>query len=144
VSHTYRFSIQVITDFTHAADVLVYRLHKAGFSVISDVDVQRMLQEKVTVDVGRYRVLSVCNPWVAHEALRAEPDCGLLLPTTIAIREDQNDSVTISFSMPELVFALSGRNDLVMLGKELRLRLEVVCDAVTRELMESPLAVAAD
>jgi uncharacterized protein (DUF302 family) len=122
----------------------MYRLRKAGFTVISDIDLQMMLQEKLTVDVGRYRVLSVCNPWVAHEALRAEPDCGLLLPTTIAIREDPNDTVTISFLMPELVFALSGRTDLVMLGKELRLRLETVCDAVTRELMESPLAVAAD
>jgi Domain of unknown function DUF302 len=126
------------------SDYDILSLQKAGFRIVFDADVQAMLKEKLAVDVGRYRLLSVCNAWLTHQAISIEPDSGLLVLSTIAVREEKHRWVRISFSAPDEVLALAGRNDLLMLGKELRFRLEAVCDAVARELMKLPLAVAAD
>jgi len=130
MSRTYGFSIQIGRDFDRALDVLTQELKKQGFGIVSDIDLQAIFKEKLAVDDGRYRILGVCNPWVAHQALRADPDIGLLLPCNVVIREDKEGIVNIAFTAPEALLGLVNRTDLVKLGMEIRQRLERVRDVV--------------
>jgi uncharacterized protein (DUF302 family) len=133
MNRTYGFSIQFGTDFDHAADVLTRELKKQGFGIVTDINLQAIFKEKLAVDDGPYRILGVCNPWVAHQALRADPDIGLLLPCNVIVRQGKQELVTIAFTAPEALLGLVYRTDLVNLGMEIRQRLEKVRDALLDE-----------
>jgi uncharacterized protein (DUF302 family) len=134
MSCIYGFSVKFDTDFDRAVDVVTRELKKQGFGIVSDIDLQAIFKEKLAVDEGRYRILGACNPWVAHQALRADPDIGLLLPCNVVVREDKEGIVTIAFTAPETLLGLVYRTDLVKLGMEIRHRLERVRDAVAATL----------
>jgi uncharacterized protein (DUF302 family) len=125
--------MQFGTDFDHALDVLTQELKKQGFGIVTDINLQAIFKEKLAVDEGRYRILGVCNPWVAHQALRVEPDIGLLLPCNVVVRQGKEELVTIAFTAPEALLGLVYRTDLVKLGMEIRQRLEKVRDALLAE-----------
>ena len=133
MSGTYGFSIQFGGDFDCVLDAVTRELKKQGFGIVSDINLQAIFKEKLAVDEGRYRILGACNPWVAHQALRADPDIGLLLPCNVVIREDKEGIVTVAFTAPEALLGLVYRTDLVKLGMEIRQRLERVRDAVAAE-----------
>ena len=80
MSHTYGFSIPAGQDFEHAVEVVTRELKKQGFGIVSDIDLQAIFKDKLAINDNRYRILGACNPSMAHQALRAEPDIGLLLP----------------------------------------------------------------
>ena len=133
MSMTYGFSIQYGTDFDRALELLTRELKKQGFGIISDINLQAIFKEKLAIDEGRYRILGVCNPWVAHQALRADPDVGLLLPCNVVVRQAKDELVTIAFTAPEALLGLVYRTDLVKLAMEIRQRLEKVRDALVDE-----------
>jgi uncharacterized protein (DUF302 family) len=129
--------MQFGTDFDHALDVLTRELKKQGFGIVTDINLQAIFKEKLAVDEGRYRIIGVCNPWVAHQALRAEPDIGLLLPCNIVVRQGREEPVTIAFTAPEALLGLVYRNDLVKLAMEMRQRLEKVRDGLVDDLRKA-------
>ena len=142
MSCIYGFSVKFDTDFDRAVDVVTRELKKQGFGIVSDIDLQAIFKEKLAVDEGRYRILGACNPWVAHQALRADPDIGLLLPCNVVVREDKEGIVTVAFTAPETLLGLVYRTDLVKLGMEIRHRLEKVRDAVAAELKNAVARVS--
>src|SRR5262245_27306685 len=133
MNRTYGFSMQFGTDFDHALDVLTRELKKQGFGIVTDINLQAIFKEKLAVDEGRYRILGVCNPWVVHQALRTDPDIGLLLPCNVVVRQGKEEVVTIAFTAPEALLGLVYRTDLVKLGMEIRQRLEKVRDVLLEE-----------
>ena len=134
MSSGYSFSMQAGQDFNRAIDAVARELKKQGFGIVTDIDLQSIFKEKLGVDEGRYRILGACNPWVAHQALRADPNIGLLLPCNVVVREDRDGAVTVAFTSPESLLGLVYRTDLVKLGMEVRRRLEQVRDAVAEEM----------
>jgi uncharacterized protein (DUF302 family) len=128
------YEIQLAGDFERALESVTRELKKQGFGIVSDINLQAIFKEKLAVDDGRYRILGVCNPWVAHQALRADPDIGLLLPCNVVVRQGRDELITISFTAPEALLGLVYRTDLVKLGMEIRHRLEKVRDAVAAEM----------
>ena len=134
---TYGFSIQFTGDFERALEVVTRELKKQGFGIVSDINLQTIFKDKLAVDEGAYRILGVCNPWVAHQALRADPDIGLLLPCNVVVRQNRDELVTIAFTAPETLLGLVYRTDLVKLAMEIRHRLELVRDAVAAEMTKA-------
>ena len=100
-----------LTDvsFAQALDKTIDVLRAEGFGVLSDIDVQHAMKEKLGATMLPYRILGACNPSLALEALQAEPDIGLLLPCNVIVREDSSGRVVVGFLNPQTMVGLVGR-----------------------------------
>jgi uncharacterized protein (DUF302 family) len=134
MNKTYGFSVEAGKDFERILSLVTKELKAQGFGIVADIDLRKIFNEKLGIDDGQYRILSVCNPSLAHQAIRAEANIGLLLPSNVVVRQDQDGFVTIAFTAPEALLGLVYRDNLVKLGEEVRKRLEKVRDAVLAEV----------
>ncbi len=106
-------------------------LHKEGFGVLTEIDVKATLKQKLDVDFRPYRILGACNPQLAHQALSAETDIGLLLPCNVVVYEDDDEGTSVVGILdPGVQLGVTGRDDINHLADEVRTRLSRVLDAL--------------
>ncbi len=114
-----------------AVSAVTVALSEEGFGVLTEIDVQATLKKKLNIERSAYRILGACNPQLAHQALEADPDIGLLLPCNVIVREEADGSTTVGFIEPAVMLGVTGRSDLVPLADEVKSRLKRVRDALT-------------
>jgi uncharacterized protein (DUF302 family) len=84
---TYYFAKTVDMPFQQAVERTVAALKDHGFGVLTKIDVQYTLKEKLGVDFRPYVILGACNPRMAHQALEAEDKIGTMLPCNVIVQE---------------------------------------------------------
>ena len=93
---SYYYSKSRSATFEEALARVADALKKEGFGILTEIDVQATLKNKLGVDFEPYRILGACNPPFAHQALLAEPNIGVLLPCNVVVRETKPGMIEIS------------------------------------------------
>ena len=123
VTHTaYSFSRQLDLPYETALENVKEALKREGFGVLTEVDVQKTLREKLDTDFRRYDIIGACNPALAYKALQSELQVGLLLPCNVIVYEEGDGSVVAVFD-PEAAMNLAGNPALRSVAAEAKERL---------------------
>ena len=124
--------IAIAGPFAAALDKVTAALKQEGFGVLSDIDIQKAMQEKLGVAMPAYRILGACNPPLAHRALQAEPEIGLLLPCNVTVRELSDGSIGVGFLDPQMMVQLTANDAIAGVADDAAQRLGRVREALAK------------
>jgi len=124
----YGFSISMKGSMNEVCDKVTEALKAEGFGVLTEIDVQATLKQKINVDRKPYKILGACNPKLAHQAISAEPDIGLLLPCNVVVREEDDGSMTVAFMDPAAVLSMVDNAQVHEIAPQVKTKLEKVRD----------------
>lgn len=124
------FGKPVDGNFDDVVGTVTEELKKEGFGVLSEIDVAGTLKKKLDEDMPPYRILGACNPTLAHQAVTAVPEIGLLLPCNVLVREDETGQVHVSFMDPGAVLGLVDNPQVVPLAEQVKEKLQRVLAAL--------------
>jgi len=106
-------------------------LQKEGFGILTEIDVRATLKMKLDVDFRPYKILGACSPPLAHQALTAELDIGLLLPCNVVVYEgDSEGTSVVAVINPRVQLGITGRDDINPLADEVGTRIQRVLEAL--------------
>ncbi len=128
----YGFHATLDVPFDQAVDRVMAALKQEGFGVLSDIDVRSAMKEKLGLDMPAYRILGACNPPLAHKALQADPDVGLLLPCNVVVRQEGEGHVTVAFVDPMVMMEMVKQPEVQRVAEDAAQRLHRVCEGLGR------------
>lgn len=125
------FNVYLETDYEAALERVIAALKEEGFGVLTEIDVQSTLKKKLDVDFRPYKILGACNPPLAHRALSAAPNVGMLLPCNVTVSDEGDGRILVSLINPEVMLGVVDDPTLVEVTHDARERLERVAASLS-------------
>lgn len=129
----YAFSVELEMPFVQALETVVQALKEEKLGIVSDVDVQAIMREKLKESRPAYHILGACAPALAKRVLEADPEAGALLPCNIIVRELDPGRTGVTFMDPIVVLGLAKDKTIDEVGHEARAQLTRVRDRLSGE-----------
>lgn len=126
---SYYLSKTLVLPFDQALQRTVEALKKEGFGILTEIDVQATLKNKLNADFRPYRILGACNPPFAHKALLAERHIGIMLPCNVIVQQAEGGT-EVSAVEPLAAMAPVQNPDLADVAKEVSNKLRRVIDSL--------------
>ena len=123
-THTYTLSGSTTLPFADAVERVRETLKEEGFGVLTEIDVQATLREKLGEEVPPYLILGACTPSYAHRALATEPELGALLPCNVVVYVQEDGTTRVSGVDPVAMLGIVGRADLEPMADEIEEKVE--------------------
>jgi uncharacterized protein (DUF302 family) len=125
------YTLSATTDlpFAEAVERVREELAADGFGVLCEIDVQATMKAKLGVDGEPYTILGACNPPLAHRALQAEPELGVLLPCNVVVYV-RNGETHVAAVDAERMLSIVGNEELAPIAADVRARLAAVVERV--------------
>lgn len=127
------FEIQVDHPYEDVLEMVKTALKEEGFGVLTSIDVQNTLKEKLDIDFRPYTIFGACNPPLAHRALNQDATAGLLLPCNVTVEAFDETSSLVRIADPEVILTVSslkGNRELSNVAREAHGRLERVAKSL--------------
>jgi uncharacterized protein (DUF302 family) len=128
----YAMTARTRASFTEASTRIREALQAQGFGVLTEIDVQSTLREKLGEQMERYLILGACNPSLAHRALSADRSVGLLLPCNVVVRA-AGDSTIVEALDPRVIAAVAGQPELTDIAEDAAARLRAALETLPPE-----------
>lgn len=129
----YAHTVTVDLSFAEAVQATRQALTDQGFGVLTEIDVASVFTAKLgaaaATEVGEQLILGACNPQLAHRALRADPDVGVLLPCNVVIRH-RADTTVVQALDPQLLAGVSENAEVAAVAADADARLRAALDVV--------------
>jgi len=129
---TYSYQKKVNLSYEQALEKTTQELQKEGFGVLTEIDVKATMKKKLNIDYNKYKILGACNPPLAHQALSADPEMGVLLPCNVIVYEVEGGKTVVSAIDAAAMFSVVGRVDILPVAEEVNRKLKKVIDNVSK------------
>ncbi len=123
----YGYKKIVSYPFEKALEKTIEELKKEGFGILTTIDLQAKMKEKLNKDMERYVILGACNPPLAFEAIEAEKEIGLLLPCNVIVYETSG-KVHVSAVIPSVAMGFIQNQKLASVAAQVEPKLKAVID----------------
>lgn len=104
-------------SYDEAVSRVTEELSEVGFGILTEIDVRATLEKKLGERFKRYVILGACNPQLAHRALSADDNIGLLLPCNVVVAETEEGS-EVAYARPEALLGMAGNDELAPVAEE--------------------------
>lgn len=127
----YYFSKTVEGTFEEVTAKTKTELKKQGFGVITEIDMDAKLKEKLDdVDLRPYKILGVCNPAYAWKTIQVEENIGLFLPCKVLVKDLGNGKVEVVMVDPAALMGMLGNKELVKIAEEVSVKFRTALNSI--------------
>jgi uncharacterized protein (DUF302 family) len=127
-AETYTLTVTIDADLATADELVRAALKEEGFGVLTEIDVEATLREKLGAEIGGYRILGACNPGLAQRGLVADADLGALLPCNVVLRAGDGGGTDVVAADPLAMLGVSNADGLDEVAAEARAGIERALD----------------
>jgi uncharacterized protein (DUF302 family) len=115
-------------EFDTVIEQVTEELKKEGFGVLTQIDVQQTLKNRIDADIRKYRILGACNPQFAYKAIQNEDKIGVFLPCNVLVSENADGDVEVSAVDPVASMMSIDNANLESIAGEIQQKLKSVID----------------
>ncbi|MEI6246457.1 MAG: DUF302 domain-containing protein, partial [Acidobacteriota bacterium] len=112
MSLTLGTEVRLAMSFADALDRTRAALQTEGFGILTTIDMQKAFRDKLGADFRPYTILGACNPPLAHKALNASPEIGLLLPCNVIVYDNGDGTSRVSVVDPHAMMGVVENTEL--------------------------------
>ena len=111
-------------SFEDAEQKIRETLKEEGFGILTEIDMQATMKNKLDKDMPKYKILGACNPGFAYKALQVEEKIGILLPCNVTVIENEDGNVDVSIMDPIVGLKVVDNDAIIPFAEEVRGKLE--------------------